>query len=717
MKNYLTFLRKNPNSKFLKFSHNEGFSLFELLIYIAIFSGLVIVSTNMFISLSKGHGQSSAKNEVNSSIRFVNEIIKQDLKNSSSVLSPSATGVPSTSLSLTRDGQLVTYDAVDGVLRRKEGDALPINLTDTNIIVNGVAFSRIENKNLIFNTINVGIRSEMVFSYKSTSPDWIYSATLKNTVNLTSDGVKNFSGAPVLENNLIAETGTKTTLIDWSLYDNVYINDGVFVTFESGVHDLGSANLIVNSGGKITIMSSSQIAPGSVGVTISTTGNVTVASGGHIDANAKGYVGSLNKNTPVGYGPGAGTYGYWGGGGASHGGLGGINAVGDPKPNTYGSASAPVELGSGGGSNIGYCGATSQGGSGGGAIKIVANTLINNGIISADAENREKMPGGGSGGSIWIDVVNLTGSNGGVFSANGGSSIYVTSADERCTGGAGGGGRISLNSSGVDTYAGSITVTGGDGMQGGEAGTIVRNVNIPGDVVIASGTVTWTTGTHTFKNFTVNQGATLTTGAAQGRSRGSGNVFVIGTGLGGGRSTNFFGASGAGHAGTGGVAQYAGALAGGVSYNSDGLQISEPTDLGSGGGGAASSGSLGGYGGGAIKIITTENLINNGIINADGGSVNNAGNLAGGGSAGSLWFVVGGDLSSSGGKFYARGGSASIDNGEARGGGSGGRISFSYGTTNLSGAQIGTNINIYGGLGTPASNSSFSGGNGTVSGL
>lgn len=713
MNNFVILFKKILVNKKLSKSINEGFSLFELIIYLAIFSGLIVVSTNMFMSLSKGYGQSSAKGEVSSSIRFVTEILKQDLKNTSGVLTPSSTSVSSQTLSLTRDGQLINYDIVDGVLRRQEGSASPVDLTDQNIIVSSPIFSRVENRNLIFNTTNIGIKAELVFSYKSNSPDWNYSSVLKTMVILTGDGAKTFAGAPVQENNLIAETGNKLIATDWSVYSNIYINEGVIVTFEPGLHNLGSANLIINGGGKITALSSSQTANGAYGLTIQTSGNITISSGGIIDANSKGYLGSPNKNVAFGYGPGAGSYSYWGGGGASHGGLGGFGANASTKPSLYGDANSPVDLGSGGGSNIGYCGVASNGGVGGGAIKIIANNLINDGTISADAENKEKSPGGGSGGSIWIDVVNLAGSNGGIFSANGGSSIYMPSADERCTGGGGGGGRISLNSSGSDTYAGSITVSGGNGMQGGEAGTIVRNVSIPGDVIITSGTVTWTTGIHKFKNLTINQGAILTTGAAQGKTRGSGNVFVTGSGLGGGRSTNFFGASGAGHASAGGVAQNAGALAGGVSYDSNGLQVFEPTDLGSGGGGGSASSSLGGYGAGAIKIITTENLINNGNINADGGNANETGSYAGGGSGGSLWFMVSGVLSSTNGIFSAKGGDASLDSGEDRGGGSGGRISFSYGSTNLSGHTI----TVAGGLGTPDSNPAFAGGNGTINGL
>jgi len=706
MKKLFSSPNKIKNYKERCENSRKGFSLFELIIYIAILSGLMVISSNMFISLSKGHGQSSAKVEVNSAIRFATEILRQDIKNASIVSVPIAVGSDDT-LTLTRGGNVIIYDVLGGSLRRKEGDSAAVSLTGPDISVGTPSFTRIENKNLIFNTTNVGIKAEMIFSYNSTSPDWNYSATLKTTTNLMADGVLSFIGSPVSENNLIAETGLKSVATDWSSYDNVYINDGVTVTFESGSHDLGAANLVVNNGGEIIALSSSQIATGATGVTITTTGNITVAAGGHINADSQGYLGAIDNPDP-GYGPGGGTYAYWGGGGGSHGGQGGKNTDGGAKASLYGDESSPVLLGSGGGSSIGYCGAPSSGGAGGGAIKLVANVLTNNGTISANATSGEKLGGAGAGGSIWVDVNNLTGSNSGVFSSSGGNLIYITDADERCTGSGGGGGRISLNSSGTDTYAGSIIVAGGDGSQGGEAGTIVRNVTNPGNVIIASGTVTWTRGSHTFNNFTVNAGATLTTGVAQGKSRS-----IVGNGLGGGATTNYFGASGAGHGGVGGVAQYGGSLAGGISYNSNGLQVSEPTDLGSGGGGAKASNSSGGYGAGAIKIITIGDLINNGNISADGGGTNTSGNLAGGGSGGSLWFVVGGVLSSTNGTFSAKGGAANLANGESRGGGAGGRISFSYGSTSFSGHII----TVAGGLGDPSTNPLFNGGDGTINGL
>ena len=155
----------------------------ELLIYIAILSGLMIVVSNMFISLSKGNGQSNAKSEVDSSIRFVSELLRQDLKNASSVLAPSI-GVPSSTLVLTRGGVTITYDVSSGILRRKEGTASPLNITNSNVTVSSPTFTRIENTNLDFSSTSVAIKLNIVFNYNSPNPDWTYSSSLQTSVNL-----------------------------------------------------------------------------------------------------------------------------------------------------------------------------------------------------------------------------------------------------------------------------------------------------------------------------------------------------------------------------------------------------------------------------------------------------------------------------------------------------------------------------------------------------
>ncbi len=167
------------NQKILK---KRGFSLFELLVYIAVLSIIVVVISNILISLSRSNGQSQARSEVNSAIRFAEELLQQDIKNASAVAVP-ASGNSSSTLDLTRNGVNIIYDLSSGVLRRTEGGVVS-PITNSNIVVNTLNFTRIENTNAVFSTTNVSIKVNMTFSYNSTSPDWSYSTSLENTVSL-----------------------------------------------------------------------------------------------------------------------------------------------------------------------------------------------------------------------------------------------------------------------------------------------------------------------------------------------------------------------------------------------------------------------------------------------------------------------------------------------------------------------------------------------------
>jgi prepilin-type N-terminal cleavage/methylation domain-containing protein len=161
----------------------RGFSLLELLIYVVILSIIVVVISNTFVSLSRGHGQSQAKSEVNNAIRFATELLRQDIKNASVVTTPGL-GTPSPSLTLTRAGVTIVYDVSGGILRRKEGAAAPAGVTNSNITVSTPTFTRIENTNTTFGVTNVIIKINMSFSYNSPSPDWSYSDSLQTSVGM-----------------------------------------------------------------------------------------------------------------------------------------------------------------------------------------------------------------------------------------------------------------------------------------------------------------------------------------------------------------------------------------------------------------------------------------------------------------------------------------------------------------------------------------------------
>ncbi len=365
---------------------------------------------------------------------------------------------------------------------------------------------------------------------------------------------------------------------------------------------------------------------------------------------------------------------------------------------TYGSVTAPVDFGSGGGGPS----PSSLGGPGGGGVRLnVTGALLINGRISANGgAGIGQGTGGGAGGSVWLTAGTLAGA--GIISANGGPGNEL--------GGGGGGGCVSLQY-GANAFAGVTSAYGGGGYAWGGAGTIYTKANSqttgqmvvdngghygtntpitylsPFDLTVKGGAVAYPSSSYLIlSNLVVTTGGSLTclktqtnldlavlrnaTIDANGVVVVDGKGFAAGTGPGAGLSTNKLVGSGAGYGGLGGASSM---LPGGPTYGSG----RQPVDRGSGGGSGTST--AGSEGGGAIRLTVGGTLLANGRLSAGG----NAGSPddGGGGSGGSIWLTAG--ALAGNGAITANGGAGELYRG---GGGGGGRIA------------IYTPINLFGGV-------------------
>jgi hypothetical protein len=192
-------------------------------------------------------------------------------------------------------------------------------------------------------------------------------------------------------------------------------------------------NLVITNNAKLTLEGDPNSTDSFKGVKINAV-NITVDSGSSISADGNGY--GSNE------GPGASSESSVG---ASYGGL---SFNGSTYSTTYGSATKPADLGSGGT----YYGAVVRGA--GGAMRIiVSDTFTNNGTVSSDG-----FPSS-SGGSIYVTAKNITGNgilrtNGGALYANG----YFKSP--------GGGGRIAIYYK-TSSFDGVVESKGGCGSYDG----------------------------------------------------------------------------------------------------------------------------------------------------------------------------------------------------------------------------------------------------------
>lgn len=169
------------------FGSNNGFSLLELLIYVAIIAIVTLFIAGIFLILNKSRGQIEARNEVNSNLRFAIEKISQDIKAASNVSAPASAGATSTSLQIAVSGSNVIYCVADAKLRRQVNgscDASSEKITDNSVKIESLIFTRLENTNAVLNKTVVSIGISLSAAYNSTSTDWQYSASKKTTISL-----------------------------------------------------------------------------------------------------------------------------------------------------------------------------------------------------------------------------------------------------------------------------------------------------------------------------------------------------------------------------------------------------------------------------------------------------------------------------------------------------------------------------------------------------
>lgn len=451
---------------------------------------------------------------------------------------------------------------------------------------------------------------------------------------------------------------------DWTISSNTNI---------AGVHT-NVGTFTINTGVTATVQAYNGTSYGTVEIeanSVSIVGTLTAYGSGYTNANN---------------GPGAGgdpipcASGRSGGGGG-HGGMGGTGNNG-AAGTTYGSLTAPITMGSGGGDGE-FFGCV-NGFSGGGAIKISSSsTFALSGTINANGTVATQNRGGSAGGSIYLIADSYSGS--GTATANGSNGAS--------NGGGGGGGRIAIHYASGSIPSWTVSASKGTGGTPGENGTVLFIDDTNNDYTIPT-TQTWDANpslqpTINVRNLTFQNSSTLYTRGYYADNNGGSGVVINATNItipsgssingdalgyasasgpsaGTSTCTSGSGGSGGGHGGKGGD----GSTSGTGPMPSDSLTA--PTYLGSGGGGGEYFGcQTGGKGGGAVKLNVSNSLSLSGTISMNGGGA--SGSTNGGGGAGGSVYIIADSISGSG-TVTANGGNA---NGTG-GGGAGGRIAIHY---------------------------------------
>ncbi len=133
---------RNLSSK----ENSSGFTIIELLIYMGIFSILLVITLQMFGAIFDAQLESQVTSSVSSDSKFIMGRFTRDLNKASSITTPALPGTSSATLTLVVDSQSLTYSSSSSgnlILENiSAGTSDQLNSNDTK--VSNVSFLRLD---------------------------------------------------------------------------------------------------------------------------------------------------------------------------------------------------------------------------------------------------------------------------------------------------------------------------------------------------------------------------------------------------------------------------------------------------------------------------------------------------------------------------------------------------------------------------------------------
>jgi Tfp pilus assembly protein PilW len=158
------------------FIKQKGFTLLELLLYIATSAAILLVISGFLSVLLKARIKNQTVSDVEIQGQAVMRLMTQTIRNSSTINSP-ANGVSASSISLNTyvPAQNPTiFDLSGGVLQIKEGVGAVIPLTNSRVTVSGVTFHNLSRAgspgtvHLQFTLTRVNVSGRNEYTYSKT---------------------------------------------------------------------------------------------------------------------------------------------------------------------------------------------------------------------------------------------------------------------------------------------------------------------------------------------------------------------------------------------------------------------------------------------------------------------------------------------------------------------------------------------------------------------
>ena len=161
----------------------DGFSLIELIIYVAIFSVISAVFVAALIQLSFGESRSKVTTEVQQNLRSAMESVAKSARDGSKVTAPVAGNSGNVLTLIAKDGQTVQYATTSiGVLQKQVGANPPENITTDKVKVTALNFTTIQNTAQSNSAITAtSTRFAITVEYDSTQAQFLYSQSATTT--------------------------------------------------------------------------------------------------------------------------------------------------------------------------------------------------------------------------------------------------------------------------------------------------------------------------------------------------------------------------------------------------------------------------------------------------------------------------------------------------------------------------------------------------------
>lgn len=166
-----------------KIKLNSGFTLVELLLYIALVSFIVLTLSVFFSMILSSRVKNQTIAEIEQQGTQVMQNVIQSIRNAESINSPSQ-GASAAALSLrSLTGSLdpTVFDLSGGAIRIKEGSGSEINLTSPRVVASGLDFYNLSRDN---SPGAIRIAFTLTFLNPDGQNDYDYTKTFYGTANI-----------------------------------------------------------------------------------------------------------------------------------------------------------------------------------------------------------------------------------------------------------------------------------------------------------------------------------------------------------------------------------------------------------------------------------------------------------------------------------------------------------------------------------------------------